>query len=140
MPTLVVIPEQNRKSTKNNQAAQVQETFSKMGAFLTVDDDTFTGRAFPFHPDHIGPVSDDTKVPDMPGTTSGAVNEPEVVEPCANAALASMPSYEASKMARPEPDPPEVAREGTKGECDPESDNPCSSSRQRFVEHWTSCP
>ena len=63
VPTLVVIPEQNRKSTKNNQAAQVQETFSKMGAFLTVDDDTFTGRAFPFHPDHIGPVSDDTKVP-----------------------------------------------------------------------------
>jgi hypothetical protein len=37
-------------------------------------------------------------------------------------------------MTRPEPDPPEVAREGTKGKCDPESNNPYSSSRQRFVE------
>ena len=116
VPTLVVIPEQNRKSTKNNQAAQVQETFSKMGAFLTVDDDTFTGRAFPFHPDHIGPASDDTKVPDMPGTTAGAINEPEVAEPCANDAQASMTSYKASTMAGPGTDPPEVAREGTKEE------------------------
>ena len=43
------------------------------------------------------------------------------------------PSYEASTMARPATDPPEVAREGTKGVCDPESDNPCSSLRHRFV-------
>jgi hypothetical protein len=32
--THVVIPEQNRKTTKNNQAAQVQETYSKVGASL----------------------------------------------------------------------------------------------------------
>jgi hypothetical protein len=51
-----------------------------------------------------------------------------------------MTSYEASTMARPGTDPPEVAGEGTKeedvtkSECDPESDNPCSSSRRRFME------
>jgi hypothetical protein len=51
-----------------------------------------------------------------------------------------MTSYEASKMAKPGTDPPEVAREDTKGEdvtkdeYDPESDNPCSISRRRFME------
>jgi hypothetical protein len=108
----VVVPEQNRETTKNNQAAQIQETYSKVGASLTDNDDAFTERAFPFNPDPIRPMSDDTKVHNMP----------KVIEPCANAAQASMPSYEARKMARPEPDPPEVAREGTKGECDQESE------------------
>jgi hypothetical protein len=121
------------KTTKNNQAAQVQETYSKVGASLTDDNDAFTERVFPFNPDPIGPISDDTEVPNMPKTAAEAVNKPKVVEPCANAALASMPSYEASTMARPETDPPDVAREGTKSESDPESDNPRSSSRQRFV-------
>jgi hypothetical protein len=131
--TSAVITEQNRKITKNNQAAQVQETYSKVGASLTDDNNAFSERAFPFNPDPIRPMSDDTKVSNMPKTAAEAVNKPKVVEPCANAALASMPSYEASTMARPETDPPEVAREGTKSECDPESDNPHSSSRQRFV-------
>jgi hypothetical protein len=43
----LVVQEQNRKTTKNNQAAQVQETFSKVGASLTNDDDAFTERASP---------------------------------------------------------------------------------------------
>jgi hypothetical protein len=67
--TLVVISEQNRKSTKkapikvrDNQAAQVPETFSKVG-LPTNDDDAFTGRASPINPDSIGPMSDDTKEP-----------------------------------------------------------------------------
>jgi hypothetical protein len=106
--TYVVIPEQNRKTTKNNQASQVQETYSTVGASLTDDDDAFTERAFPFNPDPIGPISDDTKVPNMPKTAAGAVNKSKVVEPCANAAQTSMPSYEASTMARPETDPPEA--------------------------------
>jgi hypothetical protein len=46
-----------------------------------------------------------------------------------------MTSSKASKMARPGTDPLEVAREGTKKkECDPESDNPCSIPKQRFME------
>ena len=49
----LVVPEQNRKTTKNNQAAQVQETFPKVGASLTNDDDAFTERASPCKPDHI---------------------------------------------------------------------------------------
>jgi hypothetical protein len=93
-----------------------------VGASLTDNDDAFTVRAFPFNPDPIGPTSDDTKVPNMPETETGAVNEPKIVEPCANAAQASRPNYETSTMARPEPDPQEVAREGTKGECDPGSE------------------
>jgi hypothetical protein len=121
--THVVTPEQNRKPTKNNQAAQVQETYSKVGASLTDDDDAFTERAFPFNPDPIGPISDDTKVLNMHETAAGAVNEPKVVEPFANAAQASMPSYEANTMARPETDPPDVAAQ------DRDSWSP-----------WTSCP
>jgi hypothetical protein len=38
-------------------------------------------------------------------------------------------------MAIPSTNPPEVAREDTKKrESDPESDNPCSSPKQRFME------
>jgi hypothetical protein len=150
--TLVVISEQNRKTTKkapikvrDNQAAQVPETFSKVGALLTDDDDAFTGRASPINPDPIGPMSDDTKEPNMPGAATGAVNKPKTVEHCANAAQASMTSHQASKMAGPGTDPPEVAREGTKeedvtkSECNPESDNPCSSSRRESWSPRTSC-
>jgi hypothetical protein len=79
--TFVVFPEQNRKTTKNNQAAQVQVTYSKVGASLTDDDDAFTERAFTFNPDPIGPTSDDTKVPNVPETAAGAVNKPKFVEP-----------------------------------------------------------
>ena len=43
-------------------------------------------------------------------------------------------------MARPKPDPPEVAREDTKGVCDPESDNLYSSSRQKFLEPTDKLP
>ena len=59
--THLVIPEQNRKPTKNNQAAQVQETNSKVGDPLTDDDDAFTERVSPFNPDP-GPRTDP---PDM---------------------------------------------------------------------------
>jgi hypothetical protein len=131
--THVVIQEQNRKipNNNNNQAAQVQGTHdSKIGASLTDDNNAFTERAFPCNPDSTRPMSDDTKVHNMP----------KVIEPCANAAQASMPGYEASTMARPEPDPPEVAREDTKCVCDPNSDNPYSSSRQRFVEPTDKLP
>jgi hypothetical protein len=76
VPTYVVNPERNRKTTKNTQAAQVQGTFSKVGASLTNGDDAFTERAFPFNPNPIRPMSDDTKVHNMP----------KVIEPCANAA------------------------------------------------------
>ena len=138
--THMVIPEQNRKTTRNNQAAQVQETYSKVSASLTNDVNALTVRAFPFNPDPVGPISDDTKIPYMTETAAGAVNEPKVIEPCANTAQASMPSYEASTMARPETDPTEVAREGTKGEIDPESDDPCSNSRQKFVETTDKMP
>jgi hypothetical protein len=61
---------------------------------------------------------------------------PKDIEPCATAAQASVPSYE----ARPEPDPPEAAREDTKGVCDQENDNPYSSSRQKFVEPTDKLP
>lgn len=140
--TRVVIPKQNRKTTKkapikvqDNQAAQVPGTFSKVGPLLTDDDDVLIGKASPINPDQIGLISDDTKAPYMPEAAAGAVNESKAVEPCANAAQVRMTNYKASKMARPETDPPEVAREGTKkedvtkGECDPESGNPCSSPR-----------
>jgi hypothetical protein len=127
--TLMVIPK-NRKSTKkaplkvqNNQVAQVQVTLSEVAVTVTDDDDAFTGRAFPINPDTIGPMS-----------AAGAVNKPKIVEPGANTAQANMTSYEASKMARPGADPPEVAREGTEDEDDQESDNYCSSSKQRVVE------
>ena len=70
-------------------------------------------RAVPFNPDPIRPMSDDTKVHNMP----------KVIEPCANAAQAGMPRDEASTMARPESDPPDVA-----------------SSRQRFVEPTDKLP
>jgi hypothetical protein len=143
--TFVVIPEQNRKATKkaplrvqNNQAAQFQVTFSKMATLLGADDDAFTGRAFPINPDPE--MSGGTKVPNMPGTTAGTDNKPKVIEPDANAAQANMTSYEAEKMARPRADPPEVAREGTKGEYNPESDNHCSSSRRRFAEPTDKLP
>ena len=62
-------------------------------------------------------TDDDTKVPNMHETAAGAVNEPKGFKPYANAAQASMPSHEASTMAKPRTDPPNVA-----------------SSRQRFAE------
>jgi hypothetical protein len=91
-------------------------------------------------------MSDDTKAPNMPETIPRTVDKPKPVEPCTNAAKASMTGYEASKMAGTRTDLPEVARKitkkedvtktavrQTKGECDPESNFPSSGSRQRFV-------
>jgi hypothetical protein len=85
-------------------------------------------------------MSNGTKATNMP-------DKHKSVEPCANAAKASMTSYKASKMAGARPDQREVAREipknkdvtstsvrQPKGECDPESDLPCSCPRRRFVE------
>jgi hypothetical protein len=76
---LVFIHEQNRKKLQRCETTeqQVPETFPKVGALLTNDDDAPTGRAFP-----IGPIPEDTK----------------------------------------------------KKESDPESNNPCSSPKQRFME------
>jgi hypothetical protein len=61
--TYVATQEQNRKIPKNNQAAQVQETYSKVDAPLTDDDDASTERAVTFNPDPIRAISDDTKEP-----------------------------------------------------------------------------
>jgi hypothetical protein len=130
VPTYVVNLEQNRRITKNTQAAQVQGTFPKVGASLTNDDDAFTENAFPFNPDPIRPTSDDTKVH----------NIPKVIEPCANAAQTGMPRDEASTMTRPKHDLPEVARNDTKDVCDPESDNLYSSSRQKSLEPTDKLP
>jgi hypothetical protein len=98
-------------------------------------------------------MSDGTKAPNMPEAIARTVDKPKSVEPCANAAKASMTSYKASKMAGTKTDPPEVAREvikkedvaktavrQPKGECDPESNLPCSCSRRRFVEHPDKLP
>ena len=78
----------------------------------------------------------------MPEAIARTVDKPKPVEPSANAAKAGMTSYKASKMAGTRAGPPEVAREvfekedvtkaavrQPKGECDPESDLPCSCSR-----------
>jgi hypothetical protein len=111
-----------------------------VGPLLTDKDDALTGRAFPVNTDTIGLMSVGTKATNMPKARAGAVNKPRAVEPCANAAQANMTNYNASKLARPRTDLPEVAREGakkedvTKGERDPESNKPCSSPRPRFVE------
>ena len=56
--THVVVPEQNRKTTKNNQAAQVQTTYSKVGAPLTDDDDAVTEGASPFNQNPARPETD----------------------------------------------------------------------------------
>jgi hypothetical protein len=69
-----------------------------MGALLTDNDDASTGRAFPFNPDTIGPMPDDTKKQNMTGAATEAVNKPKADEHCANAAQASMTSYKASEM------------------------------------------
>jgi hypothetical protein len=77
--------------------------------------------------------------PNMPEAIARTVDKPKSVESCANAAKVSMASYKARKMAGTKTDPPEVDREFVKkedvtktsvrqpkGECDPESDLPCS--------------
>jgi hypothetical protein len=125
----------------------IPKTFPQVGQFLTDDDDALTGRAFAVNPDPIGLMSDGTKAPSMPEAIARTIDKPKPVEPSANAAKASMTSYKASKMAGTRTDPPEVAREvikkedvtktavrQPKGECDPESDLPCSCPRRRFVE------
>ena len=116
------------------------DTFPQVAQFLTDCNAALTGRAFSVNPDPIGLMSDGTKATNMHDNRKS-------VEPCANAAKASMTRYKASKMAGAKPDQQEVAREITKnkdvtstsvqqpkGECDPESDLPCSCPRRRFVE------
>jgi hypothetical protein len=124
--TIVIIPEQNMKRYKrapitvqDNQAAQVPETLSKMGPLLTDDDNALAGRAFPVNTDPNGLMSDGTKA------TTGAVNKPKAVEPCANADQASMTSHKASKLARPSTNPLEVAREGQRGHQERRCDQGC---------------
>ena len=82
----------------------------------TDTDDALTGRAIEVIPDPFGQKSDGTKAPNMPGATARTVDKPKSVEPCANAANASMTCYKASKMARTRTDPPEVVREVSKKE------------------------
>ena len=118
----------------------IPDTFPQVGQFLADDNAALTGRAFSVNPDPIGLMSDGTKATNMP-------DKHKSVEPCANAAKASMTRYKASKLAGAIPDQQEVVREitknkdvtstsvrQTKGECDPESDLPCSCPRRRFVE------
>jgi hypothetical protein len=75
------------------------------------------------------------------------IDKPKHVEPSANAAVAGKTSYKASKMGGTRSDPPRMAWEifkkndvakaavrQPKGECDPESDLPCSCPRRVFVE------
>ena len=105
----------------------IPDTFPQVGQFLADDNAALTGRAFSVNPDTIRLMSDGTKATNMPDNHKS-------VEPCANAAKASMTRYKASKMAGAKPDQQEVAREITKnkdvsstsaqqpkGECDPES-------------------
>jgi hypothetical protein len=120
----------------------IPKTFAQVGQFLTDDDDALTGRAFAVNPDPIGLRFDGTKDPNVPEAVARTVDKPNHVEPSANAAKAGMTSYKASKMAGTRAGPPEVAREvfekedvtkaavrQPKGECDPESDLPCSCPR-----------
>ena len=109
----------------------IPDTFPQVAQFLTDYNAALTGRAFSVNPDPIMPDNHKT------------------VEPCANAAKASMTRYKASKMTGAKPDQQEVVKEITKnkvkdvtsaslrqpnGECDPESNLPCSCPRRRFVE------
>jgi hypothetical protein len=70
----------------------IPDTFPQVGQFLADDNAALTGRAFSVNPDPIGLMSDGTKATNMPDNHKS-------VEPCANAAKASMTSYKASKMA-----------------------------------------
>jgi hypothetical protein len=123
----------------------IPKTFPQVGQFLTDDDEALTGRAFAINPDPIGLLSDGTKDPNIPEAVARIVDKPKHVEPSANAAVAGKTSYKASKMAGTRADPLEVTREISKkedvtkaavrqpkGECDPESDLPCSCQRRVF--------
>jgi hypothetical protein len=90
------------------------KTFPQGGQFLTYDDDAFTERAVAINQDPIRLMADGTKTTYMPEAIARTVNNPKSVQPCANAAKASMASYNASKMARTRTDQPEVAREMSK--------------------------
>jgi hypothetical protein len=87
---------------------------------------------------------DGTKDPNIPEAAATIVDKPKHVDP---SAVAGKTSYKASKMSGTRSDPPKVAREIFKkedvtkadvrqpnGECDPESDLPCSCPRRVFVE------
>jgi hypothetical protein len=122
----------------------IPKNFPQVGQFLNDDDEALTGRAFAVNPDPIGLRSDGTKNPNIPEAVSRIVDKSKHVEPSANAAVAGQTSYKASKMAGTRADPLEVAREifkkedvttaavrQPKGECDPESDLPCSCHGQQ---------
>jgi hypothetical protein len=82
----------------------IHDTFPQVGQFLADDNAALTGRAFSVNPDPIRLMSDGTKATNMPDNHKS-------VEPCPNAAKASMTRYKASKMAGTRPDQQEVARE-----------------------------
>jgi hypothetical protein len=125
----------------------IPKTFLQVGQFLTDDDEALTGRAFAVNPDPIGLMSDGTKDPNIPEADATSDDKPKHVKLSANAAVASKTRYRASKVGGTRSDPPEVAGEiikekdvtkaavrQPKGECNPESDLPCSCPRGVFVE------
>ena len=90
-------------------------------------------------------MSDGTKDPNIPKAIID--DEPKRIKPDANASVASKTSYKTSKMEGSKADRMESAGEAIKknnvastavrqpqGECDPESDLPCSCQRRVFVE------
>jgi hypothetical protein len=92
-------------------------------------------------------MSDGTKDPNIPEADAAIDDKSKLVTPSANAAVAGKTSYKASKMGVTRSNPPEMAGEiiakktvtkaavrQPKGECDPESDLPCSCPRRVFVE------
>ena len=118
----------------------IPKNFPQVGEFLTDDDAALTGRAFAVHPDLIGLMSDGTKDPNTPEAVATIDDKPKDVNPGANAAVAGN-TGSAGKVGGTRSDPPEVAGEifkaavrQPKGECDRESDLPCSCPRRVFVE------
>ena len=125
----------------------IPKTFPQVGQFLTNDDTALTGRAFAVNPDPIGLMSDGTQIPNMHEAEDSVDDKSNTVKPYANAAVASKTSYKTNKLEGSKPNQQEVA-EGAikknnvtkaavrqpKGECDPESDLPCSCPRRVFVE------
>jgi hypothetical protein len=107
---------------------------------------SLTGRAFAVNPDPIELLSDGTKDPNIPEAVATIDDKPKHVNPGTNAAVAGKTSS-AGKVGWTRSDPPEVVVEIFKkkdvtksavrqsnGECDQESDLPCSCPRRVFVE------
>ena len=131
----------------------IPKSFPQVGQFLADGDEALTGRAFAVNPDPIGLMSDCSKDPNIPEADTKIDDKSKPVNPSANAAVAGKTSYKANKLGVTRSNQPKMAGEiiekktvtkaavrQPKGECDPESDLPCSCPRRVFVEPPTSCP